>query len=126
MDETFEADIIEAERQRCAALLANDITALDALLDPRLQFHHATGAVDDKAAYLAKMVARRIIYVAVAWSDQRVIALADHVALLTGHMTTAVEVDGAQKRLNNRVLIVWSRICRIWQVVAYQTTPIAD
>ena len=75
----------------------------------RLQFHHATGAVDDKAAFLAKMAAGRIRYAGIAWSEEKVTALADDAALLTGRMTTDVQVEGTDKRLNNRVMTVWRR-----------------
>jgi hypothetical protein len=62
--------VLEAEGRRCAAMLAGDTTALDRLLDPRLHFSHASGAVDDKAAYLAKIAAGRIEYLAIEWSEQ--------------------------------------------------------
>ena len=67
-----------AEKARCAAMLENDNGALSALLDPRLQFHHATGAVDDKDAYMAKMAAGRIEYVGIIWSEDNVITLSSH------------------------------------------------
>lgn len=124
MHEELKSQIMAAEQQRCAAMLANDGDALEALLDPRLQFHHATGAVDRKPAYLAKMAAGRISYAQIEWSEECVIPLADDAAVLTGRMTTDVEVDGMAKRLNNRVMTVWSRNAGIWQLTAFQSTPL--
>ncbi|MEY4161063.1 MAG: hypothetical protein RLZZ136_1684 [Pseudomonadota bacterium] len=106
-------------------MLANDNAALANMLDPRLQFHHATGAVDDKPAYLAKMAAGRIQYVAIDWSEECVIGLADNAAVLTGRMNTAVRVEGIDKMLNNRVTTVWSKNDGLWQLVAFQSTPLA-
>lgn len=106
-------------------MLANDSAALAALLDPRLHFSHATGAVDDKAALLAKMAAGRIQYVAIAWSEENVTELAPDAALLTGRMTTDVRVEGSDKRLNNRVITVWSKAGDDWRLVAFQSTPLA-
>lgn len=126
MIQGLDAQIIAAERHRCAAMVANDVAALDLLLDPRLRFNHATGAVDDKAAYLAKIGAGRISYVSTAWSEQCVIRLADNAAVLTGHMTTDVRVDGAEKRLNNRVMTVWSLAEGNWRLAAFQSTPLID
>jgi len=83
MTDTLDTQIRSAEEQRCAAMLANDGAALDALLDPRLQFHHATGAVDGKEAYLAKMAAGRILYVGIAWDEERVTELGPDAAMLT-------------------------------------------
>jgi len=125
MNETIITGIKAAEYSRCAAMLANDNVALAALLDPRLQFHHATGAVDDKAAYMAKMAAGRIQYIGIKWSEETIIALADNAAVLTGRMSTDVRVEGVDKALINRVTTVWSLNDGEWQMVVFQSTPIA-
>jgi hypothetical protein len=114
-----------AEQARCTAMLANDNTALSALLDPRLQFHHATGAVDDKDAYMAKMAAGRIQYVGINWSEEMVITLGNNAAVLTGRMNTDVRVEGVDKALINRVTAVWSLNDGTWQMVTFQSTPMA-
>lgn len=114
-----------AEHARCAAMLANDNLALSALLDPRLQFHHATGAVDDKDAYMAKMAAGRIQYVGIAWSEDKVIALGENAAVLTGRMNTDVRVEGVDKTLINRVTAVWNLNDGAWQMLVFQSTPMA-
>lgn len=116
--------ILAAERRRCAAMLANDAAALDALIDPRLAFSHATGQVDDKTAYMAKMAAGRIDYLSIDWSEDRVIALGPDAALLTGRMTSTVRVEGVEKRLDNRVLAAWAQADGTWRIVAFQSTPL--
>lgn len=112
-----------AEKARCAAMLENDNGVLSALLDPRLQFHHATGVVDAKDAYMAKMAAGRIQYVGISWSEEKVIVLADNAAVLTGRMSTKVRVEGLDKALVNRVATVWSLNDGAWQMVVFQSTP---
>ncbi|MCB2073435.1 MAG: nuclear transport factor 2 family protein [Novosphingobium sp.] len=119
------AQVLAAEQARCDAMLANDNAALDAVLDPRLQFAHATGAVDDKDAFLAKMAAGRIRYVTIGWSEERVLELAPDVAMLTGRMNTDVEVEGVVKQLRNRVITVWGRSGGAWRMIAFQSTPLA-
>ena len=125
MSDSLESDIKSAEARRCAAMVANDPAALAAALDDRLQFHHATGAVDDKAAFLAKMAAGRIVYQGISWSDEKVCPLGPDAALMTGRMTTDVKVEGDAKLLNNRVMTVWSRAGATWRLMAFQSTPIA-
>jgi hypothetical protein len=125
MSKDITSAIKAAEKKRCAAMLANDNIALAALLDPRLQFHHATGAVDDKDAYMAKMAAGRIQYVGINWSEDCVNALADNAAVLTGRMNTNVRVEGVDKALVNRVTTVWSLNDGAWQMVVFQSTPMA-
>jgi ketosteroid isomerase-like protein len=122
----LESELKAAEARRCAAMLTNDVAALDNVLEPRLQFHHATGAVDDKEAYLAKMGAGRIAYLGIDWSEECVIGLAPNAAVLTGRMLTRVRVEGTDKALDNRVTTVWSRNAGDWQMVAFQSTPITS
>jgi hypothetical protein len=122
MQEIHDA-VIAAESRRCAAMLASDAQALDCLLDTRLHFSHATGAVDDKSAYLAKIAAGRISYLSIEWSEQKVISFKD-AALLTGRMSSLVRVEGTEKRLENRVLAVWEWD-ETWRLVAFQSTPLA-
>lgn len=124
MTENIPTAIQLAEQRRCAAMLANDALALDALLDPRLAFSHATGQVDDKSAYLAKMAAGRIDYLSIDWSEDRVTPLGDHAALLTGRMTNQVRVEGTEKRLDNRVMAVWVLDEGAWRMLAFQSTPL--
>jgi hypothetical protein len=123
MTEDVAAAIRAAEQARCTAMLANDAAALETLLDPRLRFHHATGAVDDKDAYLAKMAAGRIEYVAIRWDEGVVTPLAAGAALLTGRMITDVRVDDVNKQLDNRVITAWT-MDGGWRLVAFQSTPI--
>ena len=125
MSEIIEGEIKAAEAGRCAAMMANDPAALADVLAEGLQFHHATGAVDDKAAFLAKMAAGRIVYRGIQWSEEKVIALSKDAALLTGRMTTDVQVEGTPKQLNNRVMTVWLLVNGAWQLLAFQSTPIA-
>lgn len=116
------ADLAQAEAARCAAMLSGDVAALDALIDPDLQFSHATGAVDDKDQYLSKLAAGRIDYLSIAWSDQGLTDLGD-AGLLTGRMTSRVRVEGVEKTLDNRVLAVW-RWRDSWRLLAFQSTPL--
>lgn len=125
MTEELAAAVRAAEQRRCAAMLTNDVAALDAILDPRLQFAHATGMVDSKEAYLTKMMSGRIAYVCIEWTEDVVTQLAPDVALLTGRMATDVKVEGVPKALRNRVMSVWSRTDGTWRLIAFQSTPMA-
>lgn len=116
--------ILEMEQRRCAAMLSNDTRMLEQLLDTRLRFHHATGAVDDKPAYLTKIAAGRIAYVSISWTEELVTELGKDAAVLTGRMATNVRVDGTEKHLDNRVCEVWSAQSGTWKLVVFQSTPV--
>lgn len=125
MTQNMTSSILEAERQRCDAMMRNDAAALDAALDARLAFSHATGAVDGKAAYLAKLAGGRIDYLDIGWHDPLVTPLGDGHALLAGRMQTRVRVDGEEKLLDNRVTAVWTRDeTGAWRMLSFQSTPI--
>ncbi len=124
MTQTMTDAVLDAERRRCRAMLDNDGAALGALLDERLRFSHATGAVDDRQAYLAKMAAGRITYRSIDWSEQQVIALGEAAALLLGRMLTGVQVEGADRQLDNRVISAWALADGAWRLVAFQSTPV--
>jgi hypothetical protein len=124
MSQDLTTTILQAEQRRCAAMLANDTAALEAVLDADLAFAHATGAVDDKAAYMAKLAAGKIGYLAIRWPETRVTPLGQGHALLTGRMATQVRVDGVEKDLDNRVTTVWREADGNWHLLAFQSTPI--
>lgn len=117
--------ILGQEQRRCAAMCSADVTTLDAMLDANLWFSHATGAVDDKVAYLGKLKQGRIVYRSIDWSEQAVAVMdGDCVAILTGRMNSAVAVNGVEKRLDNRVLAVWIEVGGHWRLRAFQSTPL--
>jgi len=115
--------ILARERERCAALLAADVGALERLLSDRLVFAHATAAYEDKASLLAKMAAGNIVYKTLDVTEQRVIDLGD-TALLVSRLTAAVTVGGTPRAIDNRTLSVWTREGGEWRLVAYQPTAI--
>jgi methylaspartate ammonia-lyase len=125
LSDDLKAALLAAETKRCDAMLTNNNHMLAELLDPRLHFSHATGAVDNRESYLAKIAAGRIQYTAITWSEEEVTHLAPDAAMLTGRMTTDVRVESTDKRLNNRVISVWCQSGGAWRLVAFQSTPLA-
>jgi hypothetical protein len=126
MTDKITAAVLQAEKVRCAAMLSNDVTALNELLDPRLVFAHASGEIDHKLAYIAKLASGRINYIDITWADPVVIALGCSGALLTGRMKTLVRIENQEKLLNNRVTSGWVFIDGEWRMVTFQSTPIKN
>ncbi|MDO6414533.1 nuclear transport factor 2 family protein [Sphingomonas sp. BIUV-7] len=124
MSQELSVTIRNAERLRCTAMLQKDLSQLDGLLDERLIFAHATGMVDDKCAYMAKMAAGRIDYIAIDWPEAQVIGLGAGHALLAGRMATHLRVDGTEKQLDNRVTAIWGETAGAWRMLTFQSTPI--
>ena len=124
MSDDPEEAIIAAEARRCATMLEGNAGAYADLLDEDLQFTHANGTVDDKAALVSKIAEKLITYSSIMWAGQRVSPIgADH-AMVTGRMSTGVVVDGVTKHLENRVIAVWRNRGAGWRLLAFQSTPI--
>jgi hypothetical protein len=120
---TTAAVVLEAERARCAAMLAGDVAGLGDLLSDRLTFIHSNGAADDKRILLEKMGAGSIRYHAIDWTDP-VVELQGGLAALHGVMTLKVTVGGTDKTLHNRAVLLWEAAGADWRLSYFQSTPI--
>lgn len=123
MSNDVNEQVLAREAQRCRALLAADVDALDGLLSERLVFAHATAKYEDKASLLQKMGAGTIVYKTLDVTEQRVIDLGDS-ALLLSRLTADVLVGGQARSIDNMTLSVWTREDGQWRLVAYQPTAI--
>ena len=121
-DTSLAEQIKTAEQQRCNGMINGDVEQLEKLLDARLVFCHATGAIDNKEAYLKKLASGRINYQSISWSEENIIQLGLN-AILIGRMATSVEVEGVSKQLDNRVTAVWTQENNHWKLVSFQSTP---
>jgi Domain of unknown function (DUF4440) len=55
MSETMRRQAVASEEARFAAMAANDLDALESLLEDDLHYVHANGMVEDKAEFLRKI-----------------------------------------------------------------------
>jgi ketosteroid isomerase-like protein len=95
-DETARLEIHDLEKQRCAALIAGDIAALDALMADDLVHIHGNGHIDDKAAYL-KGVETKFIFHRIERGDLNV-RVYGAVAVVIGTLSQSVSVRGIDKK----------------------------
>ncbi len=117
-----EDGVRNAEANRCTAMLAGDVAALDALLSENLTFVHATGAVDGKAVFLQKVAAAAILYHSIDWTEPQIDVLGGIVAM-HGIMMLEVTVAGVVKILHNRVIMLWEAEGGAWRLRYFQSTP---
>lgn len=54
--------VMQADRARYQAMLDQDYDALEAFLGDALVYTHSDGRSDDKAAYLARLRAGKVVY----------------------------------------------------------------
>lgn len=121
--EAVESHILQLESERCRALAARDLPALEALMDDGLVHVHATGKVDDKAQYL-EMVARHIDFLSVERSGMRVRVHGD-TAIASGRLQQRIVLreSGEQRLMQAYVTQVWIRGEGGWRQCAFHATP---
>lgn len=116
-----------AEAARLAAILSGDLSGLSALLADDLVHVHATGSVDDKSAYLARL--RNQLEVRVITRGPCALRQYGSVAVLTGALENEVRLydgPGDWQRTRSFVTQVWRRCTTAgWQLVSYHASRLA-
>jgi hypothetical protein len=82
--------------------------------------------LDTKTSYIESISSGRARYLAMDMSDINVRALADDVAAIDARFEARVLARGNELNLKSRVLMVYARRDGRWQMVAWQSTPIAN
>jgi|SRR5579859_7826609 len=100
-------DIEEVENERCAAMVAGDLEALNRLFSEELIWAHASGKVDTKAEMLAQFREGSMACYTIARSDIDVRLFGD-AAVVTGIVTLDAMVGGVRKKARSRYAGVWS------------------
>lgn len=111
------------EQQRCQALLKEDFTALEALLHPDLRHVHATGAIEDKAQYLASSRSR-LRFTAIDRVDYELRHAGEHIVIATGRLVQhiIVRASGQEVDLDATTTQVWIREDGAWRVVQFHAS----
>ena len=122
----IEREVRAADAERVRALLANDFAALEALLGDDLTYVHSNGMLDTKASYIGSLRSGASRYLTMDMSDVSVRALGGDVALLNAKFEARVLVRGSEVNPKPRVMIVYVKRDGRWQMVAWQSTPIAN
>ena len=110
--------ILAAEAALREAMLANDVAALDRLLDDELLFTGIDGSLATKADDLAAHRARRLRVSRMEPLERRVLNVAPGVAVVSVLMDFSGTWDGAPSNARLRYTRVWRERDGTWRVVA--------
>lgn len=118
--------LIALEASRCERLVAGDLSAIDALLDPQLVYVHSTGLVHDKPQLL-DFLAHRIRYEAVERQGLAVHHQGD-MAWMTGLMRLRGQrVPGGEAVASTAfVSQLWVHAADAWTLRGFQATRVDD
>jgi ketosteroid isomerase-like protein len=109
-----------AEEQRFAAMTKQDMTALDTLLDEDLTYVHSTGELQSKAAFIALLKSRKLVYESIAPSEVQVRAY-DGIAVATGRSQMQVRAASGEMSFGIRFTEVYIRRGGRWLLTAWES-----
>jgi ketosteroid isomerase-like protein len=118
-----EEEILAIETERTQAMIAGDLATLERILGDDLTYVHATGQVESKAEFLARLKSGDLKYKAMPREGVIVRVLGD-AAVVTGKATLDAESKGESRTFPLRFTEVHVRRGGRWQMIAYQSTRI--
>ncbi|HYG56010.1 MAG TPA: nuclear transport factor 2 family protein [Burkholderiales bacterium] len=122
--DTIRSLIRNLEDRRYRAMCEADAKTLEELLHDRLVYTHSYGGADSKASYMDGIRSKKWNYKKVERPIEDIQVHGD-CAVVTGHVRIDLVSDGQAKQLNSRYTNVWIKGSKGWQMVAWQSTPIA-
>jgi len=120
-----EREVLQADQARVKALIENDLDALEQLLADDLTYVHSNGMLDTKESYIGGLRSGNSRYLSMDMSDVVVRPLGE-TALINAKFNARVKVGDREINPQPRALIVYARRDGRWQMVAWQSTPIAN
>lgn len=114
-------DLIKADQQRHAALLASDTDTLDALFTDDVIYLHSTGVIDSKQFYLDGLKQGKTKYVQIDYqpAEYRVF---NGFALVLGKVVMQLLIDGAAKEVRALIISAWRFENNRWRMMSWQAT----
>jgi ketosteroid isomerase-like protein len=117
--------IIELDRKRMSAMAEKDVATLRAVLADDLVYTHSSARLDTKQSLIGAMESGATVYTAVEPSDVKAHDCGDAV-ILTGKARIGVTSGGKPMSFGVRFTDVYVKRGGQWQMVAWQSTRLAD
>jgi ketosteroid isomerase-like protein len=117
-------EVQQAERQRFAALIAQDVAALDPMLGDELHYCHSTGRVENKQQFLETVRSGGIRYESIDVHEFQA-RLYGELAIGTGYITVQGKLGGQPVTLELRYTDVYAWRSGRWQLINWQSTRVA-
>lgn len=124
MTTTSTDDILALEERRWAAQINKDEAELATLLSDELRYTHSTGSVDTKASYMASILDNVVDYQRADRTDTAA-QIVGNTGVVTGKAVIGVEARGNQLELRVAYTVVWLERNGSWQLLTWQSTPLA-
>ena len=117
-----EDEVMAVEQAREDALVKNDFPALEKIIADDAVYCHASGRVDNKAAFLDTLKAGRNHYAKIDRYDDHV-RVEGNMAVINGSLDLTVHPQGADERVEKVVAtIVYEKRAGHWVMISSQST----
>lgn len=116
-----EQQILNAEKNWAAAVMAKDFTKLDAMLMFDLIYAHSTGIIDDKTQYIEKMKTGKQNYAGI---EHKSTTVRLHGNSAIAHSQMRMHGTNASGPFDDRLMMihVWVKSNGTWKLAGHQTT----
>jgi uncharacterized protein (TIGR02246 family) len=123
---TVEQELLQAERSRRDALVADDMQAFAVLIADDVTHVHTTGIVHGKAELLSH-AGGFLRFIDIERRDLRVSVIDEDHAVMTGGMTNIVARRGHDERVEVKAFVtqVWERREGRWQIINFHATRLS-
>jgi ketosteroid isomerase-like protein len=117
------AEIEALDKKWSAAIMARDTAALDKLLADDLVYAHASGVVDTKASYIAKIKEGKQVYKSFEQRSPKVNLYKDTAVIFSWARVTGINPQGD---FDDKIMVMhtWVRQNGAWRLGSHQTTRV--
>ena len=120
-----EQQVLQAEKDRFAAMVKGDRAALEKLLSDDLTYTHSTALLETKEQFLKSVTSGNIDYVSIVPSEADwKIRVIGNAAVVNGVAAVNVVDTGKDRKIRIRFTTVQANVGGSWQLKAWQSTVI--
>jgi hypothetical protein len=122
-----EQQVLQAEKDRFAAMVKGDRAVLEKLLADDLTYTHSTALLETKEQFIKSVTSGNIDYVSIVPSEADwKVRINGNTALVNGLAAVNVIDKGNDRKIRLRYTTVHANRGGAWQLLAWQSTVIAN
>jgi ketosteroid isomerase-like protein len=114
-----EKEVAAATEALRKAMVDADSMKLDKLTADKLSYGHSNGHVDDKPAFLSKLVSGKSDFVTMTLSEQTV-SVSGKTAVVRHKLDATTNDNGKPGEVHLLVMLVWQKLHGNWKLIARQ------
>ena len=113
----------ETMRQFREAMITADSIKLVELVSEKLSYGHSSGVVDNKNAFISKLVSGQSDFVTIELSEENIL-ISKGVAVVRHILKAKTNDNGKPGEVNLRILLIWQKEDKHWRLLARQAVKI--